>query len=269
MSANDAVTDALRRTTQLMHQELERSVLSTQMLGMCMANNTSSCPTLSRLLDESTKTMTSTSDVYSSFSTLLTTSKTLVTALEKSDWLDRLLILSSLAFFLLTVAYILKKRIIDKGLWLAFWWVKYLPLPSPSLPRVVEKVGVVGPSAVMQRVATTLSAAAATATSVVLSVTANAVPSLQHSSPNEPPPQSLVDVIAEKIQPVDWLVDDAIAESLEVPRDDSVGVQDGVKEGVVIGDEVIHAQPPEPPAVEPVVVGVDRDHHHTQSHDEL
>ena len=74
--------------------------------------------------------MSATSDLYTIFGTLLTTSKNLVTALEKSDWLDRLLILSSLVFFLLAVAYILKKRVIDKGIWLAFWWVKYLPFPT-------------------------------------------------------------------------------------------------------------------------------------------
>ncbi|KAF9511987.1 hypothetical protein BS47DRAFT_1128438 [Hydnum rufescens UP504] len=120
MNANAAVTDTLRRTTQLMHQEIERSVLSTQML------------------EESTRTLSMTSDLYTMFGSLMDTSKTLVTALEKSDWLDRLLILSSLAFFLLVVAYILKKRIIDKGIWLAFWWIKYLPLgklTAGSAPR--------------------------------------------------------------------------------------------------------------------------------------
>lgn len=74
--------------------------------------------------------MATTSDIYTAFGGLLTTSKNLVTALEKSDWLDRLLILSSLAFFLLAVAYVIKKRVIDKGIWLAFWWVKYLPFPT-------------------------------------------------------------------------------------------------------------------------------------------
>lgn len=33
MAATDDVTEALRRTTRLMQQELERSVLSVQMLG--------------------------------------------------------------------------------------------------------------------------------------------------------------------------------------------------------------------------------------------
>jgi hypothetical protein len=81
--------------------------------------------------DESSRTLTSTSDLYTAFGTLLNTSKTLITALERSDLLDRILIASSLFLFLCVVAYILKKRIIDKGLWLAFWWVKYVPKPHP------------------------------------------------------------------------------------------------------------------------------------------
>jgi len=128
MNASAAVTDALRRTTVLMQQELERSALSTRMLGTSLGlplviHYNYSCT------EESTQTMAMTSDLYSSFSMLLNASKGLVTSLEKADWLDRLLILLSLSFFLLVVAYIIKKRVIDKGLWLAFWWVRYLPLP--------------------------------------------------------------------------------------------------------------------------------------------
>lgn len=37
MKANNDVTDALRRTMTLMQGELERSVLSTQMLGLSFA----------------------------------------------------------------------------------------------------------------------------------------------------------------------------------------------------------------------------------------
>ena len=36
MKAQEDVTDALRRTMTLMQSELERSVLSTQMLGACI-----------------------------------------------------------------------------------------------------------------------------------------------------------------------------------------------------------------------------------------
>jgi protein transport protein SEC20 len=76
--------------------------------------------------------MQATSDLYTTFGNLLQTSKVLITALERSDTLDRLLILSSLFLFLAVTAYILKKRIIDKGISLAFWWVKYLPSSSSS-----------------------------------------------------------------------------------------------------------------------------------------
>lgn len=133
MHASEAATEALRQTTQLMQQELERSISSTQMLGLLPSLSSRLVTSPSFFFDdteESTRTMSTTSDLYTIFGTFLTTSKHLVTTLEKSDWLDRLLILSSLAFFLLAVAYIIKKRVIDKGLWLAFWWIKYLPLPA-------------------------------------------------------------------------------------------------------------------------------------------
>lgn len=139
--------------------------------------------------------MTRTSDIYTSFGTLLTTSKTLVTALEKSDWLDRLLILSSLAFFLLVVAYVLKKRIIDKGLWLAFWWVKYLPLPSPSITT----------AAVRSKSAEAIQGVTTTAAAVIVTALSSA------STPSLAPPvpsvvdhekvESLIDKLAQEIQP--------------------------------------------------------------------
>lgn len=58
---------------------------------------------------------------------LLLTSKHLITALEKSDWMDRMLVLVGLAFFILVVAFILKQRILDRGLRIAFWWTRFIP----------------------------------------------------------------------------------------------------------------------------------------------
>lgn len=51
------------------------------------------------------------------------TSKQLITALEKSDWLDRLLITSALVFFFLVALFILKKRILDRGIRVAMWFI--------------------------------------------------------------------------------------------------------------------------------------------------
>ncbi|CAE6349566.1 unnamed protein product [Rhizoctonia solani] len=96
MAASDDVTEALRRTTRLMQQELERSVLSTQML------------------QESSKTLRSTTDVYTNLDNLMDVSQVLIKALQRADWMDRIIIGLSFAVFLLTMAYIVKRRVLDR-----------------------------------------------------------------------------------------------------------------------------------------------------------
>jgi len=65
--------------------------------------------------------------MHDTLSNVMDTSKQIITALEKSDWLDRLLILSGLAVFLLVVLFILKQRVIDRGLRIALWWTRFIP----------------------------------------------------------------------------------------------------------------------------------------------
>ncbi|KAF8753424.1 Sec20 protein [Rhizoctonia solani] len=96
MAASDDVTEALRRTTRLMQQELERSVLSTQML------------------QESSKTLRSTTDVYVNLDNLMDVSQVLIKALQRADWMDRIIIGLSFTVFLLTMAYIVKRRVLDR-----------------------------------------------------------------------------------------------------------------------------------------------------------
>ncbi|KDR85819.1 hypothetical protein GALMADRAFT_234910 [Galerina marginata CBS 339.88] len=148
MQANSDVTDALRRTIALMQTELERSVLSTQML------------------DESTATLRSTSSQHDTLSSVMYTSKQLVTALEKSDWLDRILILSGFVFFILVILFILKQRIVDRGIRIAFWWTRFIPSFSDDadLLRSAEK-GMTG--AVMDVSSSLSSAAVSLASSVI------------------------------------------------------------------------------------------------------
>ncbi|AAW43724.1 hypothetical protein CNBE4000 [Cryptococcus deneoformans B-3501A] len=90
------VTVALRRTTALMQTELERSVLSVQML------------------ESSTQTMTLTQSLYETYSSLLTSSAQLVRALEKADTMDRLIIFAALFFFLCVVGWVIKRRVLDR-----------------------------------------------------------------------------------------------------------------------------------------------------------
>ncbi|KLO13328.1 hypothetical protein SCHPADRAFT_809614, partial [Schizopora paradoxa] len=109
MQASNNVTDALRRTIGAMQGELERSVLSHQ------------------LLEKSTASLRSTSTQHDSLTAVMDTSKQIITALERADWLDRLLILAALMFFILVVLFILKQRILDRGLRVALWWTRFIP----------------------------------------------------------------------------------------------------------------------------------------------
>ncbi|KIY47404.1 hypothetical protein FISHEDRAFT_23913, partial [Fistulina hepatica ATCC 64428] len=114
MKANNDVTDALRRTVGLMQAELERSVLSSQ------------------ILDGSTASLLATSSAHDTLGNLMDTSKQLIIALEKTDWLDRLLIIAGLCFFFLVVLFIIKERLVDKGIRIAFWWTRFVPQKTSS-----------------------------------------------------------------------------------------------------------------------------------------
>lgn len=56
-----------------------------------------------------------TSNQYSTLSSLMNTSKTLITTLERSNILDRLVLFGAFAFFVAVCAHIFKKRVIDRG----------------------------------------------------------------------------------------------------------------------------------------------------------
>jgi protein transport protein SEC20 len=116
------------------------------------------------------------------------TSKQLIVALEKSDWLDRLLILSGLAFFLLVVLFILKQRIVDRGLRIAFWWTRFLPDVKPGGSSGVQSTGLDMVTALSA--ATTTASAALTASSLLIT---SKHPSQAESS-DESPPAALVDI---------------------------------------------------------------------------
>ncbi|KAL1746701.1 Sec20-domain-containing protein [Schizophyllum fasciatum] len=107
--ANNDVTDALRRTVAAMQNELERSVLSTQ------------------LLESSTASLKATSSAHDTLTNVMGTSKQLLTALERTDWLDRVLILSAMFFFCVVVLLVVKERVFDRSVRIAFWWTRLIP----------------------------------------------------------------------------------------------------------------------------------------------
>ncbi|KAF9262372.1 hypothetical protein L218DRAFT_903762 [Marasmius fiardii PR-910] len=109
MDANKKVTESLRRVVGVMQGELERSVLSVQML------------------ESSTKTLQATSTAHDTLTFTMDTSKTLITALVKADWQDRALIIAGFVFFMTVVLFVVKERVLDRGLRIAFWWTRFIP----------------------------------------------------------------------------------------------------------------------------------------------
>ncbi|GAA5897120.1 uncharacterized protein JCM6883_006587 [Sporobolomyces salmoneus] len=98
MSATSDVTEGLRRTLQLLQSEVDRSQVSNE------------------LLEQQTQTLSSTTVQYSRLSTLLSSSKSLITSLERADVLDRLVLFGAFSFFVGVCSYIFKKRVVDRGI---------------------------------------------------------------------------------------------------------------------------------------------------------
>ena len=121
MSATSDVTEGLRRTLQLMQQEVDRSLVSNELLGASLSLSSSPLDSEHGIeprtpaTESQTKTMELTSNQYSTLSSLLHTSRALITALERSAILDRLVLFGAFAFFAAVCAHIFKKRVIDRG----------------------------------------------------------------------------------------------------------------------------------------------------------
>jgi protein transport protein SEC20 len=69
------------------------------------------------------------------------TAKQLVGALEKADWLDRLLILGAFTFFLLVVVWVVGQRTVGRGL-RVMWWLTGGLRSSPSVKENLRKAAV-------------------------------------------------------------------------------------------------------------------------------
>ncbi|KAG1716825.1 hypothetical protein ID866_347, partial [Astraeus odoratus] len=187
MKATNNVTEALQRTMGLMQKELERSVLSAQ------------------LLESSTATLHSTSQTHDNLSLLVGSSRQLISALEQTDTLDRLLITAALVFFVLVVLFILEQRVLEKSLRITFWWTRFVSLPSWSSGRtavgVAEKAVSQG-SGISTDVASTLAAASTTLAAMGLgSLSGIQAATPTTASTDAPIPVASVATVASAIEP--------------------------------------------------------------------
>lgn len=103
-------------------------------------------PSLKLTSDSSTETLRSTQSLYERYNDLLGASGKIVKALEKADWWDRAIIAAAFTCFLLCVAYVIKRRVLDRVGGFAAWWVggsfKLLRMGLTGKParKVVEDV---------------------------------------------------------------------------------------------------------------------------------
>jgi protein transport protein SEC20 len=65
-------------------------------------------------IEESSKTLRATSDAYLNLDNLMDVSQVLIKALQRADWMDRIIIGLSFGVFILTMAYIVKRRVLDR-----------------------------------------------------------------------------------------------------------------------------------------------------------
>ncbi len=110
----------------------------------------------------------------------MSTSKHLITALEKSDWMDRMLIFAALLFFVLIVLFILKQRLVDRSLRIALFWTRFIPDFSGDEVLLAMEKGEVSLSATASSVASTVVATASTVASIAASL-ASSAPSVVES----------------------------------------------------------------------------------------
>ncbi|KAJ7686654.1 Sec20-domain-containing protein [Mycena rosella] len=181
MAASDDVTHAMQRTMTMLQGELERSVFSAQTLA------------------DSTATLRSASSTHDTLTSVMDTSKHLITALEKSDWLDRVVIFAALLFFFLVVLFILKQRVFDRGMRVAFWWTRFVPDFSGDAQLLSMEKG----SGSLTALSTTLLTSSVSAATLVASSVASAASVLASSSAvdptplPEPTPEIFLDVVPE------------------------------------------------------------------------
>ncbi|KAH9454746.1 hypothetical protein KEM48_003989 [Puccinia striiformis f. sp. tritici PST-130] len=147
-SSSSDVTKSLQNTLEIMRQELDRSVMSTH------------------LLEQQTSTLQLTSDQYMNFGDLMKTSKALISSLKRADIIDRILLTGALTFFGLVCLYILKKRILDKGVSIISTLISPLSRMDNSRENSIDKTNPIYDQDLVLKTVITTTAAIATATAI-------------------------------------------------------------------------------------------------------
>lgn len=120
--------------------------------------------------------MSSTYSEYQNFGSLLTLSKSIITKLETSDWLDRILLGLGFLFFLTVVIYIIKKRTWDVGISWATWLMgkggrkaaKAAQSASQALTHTATQAAAQATSSILESMQTSATVSSSTTTSATV-----------------------------------------------------------------------------------------------------
>ena len=74
--------------------------------------------------------------------------------------MDKILIVAGLIFFSLVVLFILKQRVIDRGIRIALFWTRFIPRKAKAIESVLER-GDLKVTTTATSIATTITALAA------------------------------------------------------------------------------------------------------------
>ncbi|KAI9307290.1 Sec20-domain-containing protein [Cunninghamella echinulata] len=165
LRATSNVTDALRRTSTLMQQELEKSTYSANTLA------------------DSSKTLSATLSEYENLGSLLTLSKRMITHLETSDWIDRIILFFGITFFCLVVLYIIKKRTWDVGV----SWINWISSFNNNKKAIISSSSLI-PSPTSS---TTISSSTTT-TKIISAATNSIINNVILVDPTATPPSAVI-----------------------------------------------------------------------------
>jgi len=93
LKGHEELTDSLRQAVQMLTEEVQKSSQN------------------SKLLDDSTSTLSKTSEEYKKYGNALNSNKKVVSSLKRRDLTDKILLGLGLLFFICTVLYVIGKRI--------------------------------------------------------------------------------------------------------------------------------------------------------------
>jgi len=156
LKGHEELTDSLRQAVQMLTEEVQKSSQT------------------SKLLDDSTSTLSKTTEEYKKYDNALNSNKKVVSNLKRRDLTDKILLGLGLLFFICTVLYVIGKRI-----WIPkiFFSKKGAATVASSIKKAVKSTKVITTSQITTTAFSKTTSTLNSSSSSVLASTTNAIAS--------------------------------------------------------------------------------------------